>query len=161
LPARKKWNRPKKEQHFQCRHAICGLVLHHKHQFTPASNWRDAMTSLLELTERGLFCPPGDFYIDPWQPAHRAVITHAHGNHARWGSELYLTASDGIEVLRTRLGDDANIEGRAYGEPETHNGVKKFGLHTVTLRSLRAGWARNERSSAGYAISRRNGRHKR
>src|SRR5437764_1313374 len=55
------------------------------------------MSKLLELTDRGLYCPPGDFYIDPWQPVPRAVITHAHGDHARWGSEHYLTAIAGVD----------------------------------------------------------------
>src|SRR4051794_3708644 len=82
------------------------------------------MPNLLELTERGLFCPPGAFYVDPWQPVPRAVITHAHGDHARWGSDRYLTAADGVEVLRARLGEDANIEGRDYRATETHNGVR-------------------------------------
>jgi putative mRNA 3-end processing factor len=82
------------------------------------------MSKILELTDAGLYCPPGDFYIDPWRPVPRAVITHAHGDHARWGSERYLTAIDGVEVLRTRLGDEANIEGREYGQAESHNGVK-------------------------------------
>ena len=38
----------------------------------------------------GLYCPPGDFYIDPWRPVERAVITHAHSDHARMGSARYL-----------------------------------------------------------------------
>lgn len=41
----------------------------------------------------GLYCPPGDFYIDPWRPVERAVITHGHGDHARTGNGHYLTAS--------------------------------------------------------------------
>ena len=45
-----------------------------------------ASMTLLRLADRGLYCEAGDFYIDPWQPVDRAVITHAHGDHARWGS---------------------------------------------------------------------------
>src|SRR5688572_26627102 len=75
------------------------------------------MSSLLELTASGLYCPAGDFYIDPWRPVARAVITHAHGDHARPGSARYATAQEGVELLRLRLGDDAEIEGWPYGEP--------------------------------------------
>ena len=60
--------------------------------------------TLLHLAERGLYCEAGDFYIDPWQPVERAVITHGHGDHARWGSERYLSSREGEAVLRTRLG---------------------------------------------------------
>jgi putative mRNA 3-end processing factor len=42
---------------------------------------------LLTLTEHGLYCPAGDFYVDPWRPVRHAVITHAHSDHARWGSQ--------------------------------------------------------------------------
>jgi putative mRNA 3-end processing factor len=54
----------------------------------------------------------------------RAVITHAHGDHARMGSESYLCAARGLPVLRTRLGDDARIEGVSYGEVREINGVR-------------------------------------
>jgi putative mRNA 3-end processing factor len=63
----------------------------------------------------GLYCPPGDFYIDPWRPVPRAVITHAHADHARVGHGQYLTAAPGVNVLRARLGDIA-VQGLAYGE---------------------------------------------
>jgi putative mRNA 3-end processing factor len=63
-----------------------------------------------------LYCAAGDFYIDPWRPVKHAVITHAHGDHARWGSERYLTTTDGEHVLRMRMGPQANIETLPYGE---------------------------------------------
>jgi putative mRNA 3-end processing factor len=78
---------------------------------------------LLRSTDRGLYCEAGDFYIDPWLPVDRAVVTHAHGDHARWGSRSYLGARDGLRVLRTRLGADANIYTLTYGESTTLNGV--------------------------------------
>src|SRR5215218_7004819 len=56
---------------------------------------------LLRTTERGLYCEAGDFYVDPWLPVDAAVITHAHGDHARWGSERYLGARQGERVMRT------------------------------------------------------------
>jgi putative mRNA 3-end processing factor len=79
--------------------------------------------SLLTLTDRGLYCEPGDFYVDPWEPVDRAVITHAHGDHASWGSRAYLTAQPGVGVLRTRLGPGARIRGVGYGEALSLNGV--------------------------------------
>lgn len=79
---------------------------------------------LLRITDRGLWCEAGDFYIDPWLPVERAVITHAHGDHARWGSERYLACREGERVLRTRLGPDARIRTVPYGEPVEVDGVR-------------------------------------
>jgi putative mRNA 3-end processing factor len=78
---------------------------------------------LIEATPSGLYCAAGDFHIDPWRPVGRAVITHAHGDHARPGSGAYLCAKRGLPVLRTRIGEDASIEGVAYGETRNLNGV--------------------------------------
>ena len=78
---------------------------------------------LLTLTDRGFYCEPGDFYIDPWEPVDRAVITHAHGDHATWGSRAYLTAEPGVSVLRARMGPTAAIRGARYGEAISMNGV--------------------------------------
>jgi putative mRNA 3-end processing factor len=47
---------------------------------------------LLRLTERGLYCEAGDFYIDPWLPVERAVVTHAHSDHLSRDSRAYLFA---------------------------------------------------------------------
>jgi putative mRNA 3-end processing factor len=80
--------------------------------------------SLLRLGERGLYCEAGDFYIDPWQPVDRAVITHAHGDHARSGSASYLCAREGERVLRTRLGPEASIQPVEYGASVEMNGVR-------------------------------------
>ena len=79
---------------------------------------------LLCATDRGIWCEVGDFYIDPWKPVDRAIITHAHGDHARIGSHRYLCAEDGLNVLRRRLGTEAQIETKRYGETLTINGVK-------------------------------------
>src|SRR3954467_1445760 len=82
---------------------------------------------LLSTTERGLYCEPGDFYVDPWMPVDRAVITHAHGDHARWGCRRYLAAREGERVLRTRLGPDARIRVVDFGEPvEVRGGRVSF-----------------------------------
>jgi putative mRNA 3-end processing factor len=78
---------------------------------------------LLETTDHGLYCAVGDFYIDPWQAVERAVITHAHGDHARWGCRSYLGSTEGARVMRTRLGDDARIRSVPFGERVSINGV--------------------------------------
>lgn len=71
----------------------------------------------------GLYCPPGDFYIDPWRPVERSVITHGHGDHARNGNRHYLTASPGAGILRSRLGADINLQTLDYGQRLDHGGV--------------------------------------
>ncbi len=86
------------------------------------------MSDLVTLRDRGLYCEAGDFYIDPWHPVARAVITHAHADHARAGSERYLAAREGERVLRVRLGPDAAIETIDYGEAASVNGVR-LSLH--------------------------------
>ncbi|MCX7789999.1 MAG: ligase-associated DNA damage response exonuclease [Chloroflexaceae bacterium] len=80
--------------------------------------------TLLQLTPQGLYCPAGDFFIDPWQPVARAVITHAHSDHARPGMGAYLTVREGEAVLRARLGPGAAIQALAYAEPLRLNGVE-------------------------------------
>ncbi|REK18150.1 MAG: ligase-associated DNA damage response exonuclease [Planctomycetota bacterium] len=83
-----------------------------------------ASTSLISTTDRGLYCERGGFYIDPWRPVQRAVITHAHADHARRGNGRYLTSRDGLEVLQRRMGTSAAIGTVAYGEVVSLNGVK-------------------------------------
>ena len=69
---------------------------------------------LLRITERGLYCEAGGFYIDPWLPVDRAVITHAHGDHARWGSKTYACSAEAERVLSTRVGSEpsSGVHGR-------------------------------------------------
>lgn len=71
---------------------------------------------MLTQTADGLFCPAGGFYIDPWNPVDRAVVTHAHGDHARPGMGAYLCAAPGAGLLKRRFGNDATVEGVAYGQ---------------------------------------------
>lgn len=78
---------------------------------------------LITNTDRGLFCAAGDFYIDPWRPVDFAVITHAHSDHARSGSQNYLTSEPGRSILQERLGAAARIEGVPYGKRIVRNGV--------------------------------------
>jgi putative mRNA 3-end processing factor len=86
------------------------------------------MGDMVVVRKEGLYCVPGDFYIDPWRPVDRAVITHAHGDHARWGHKHYLASDASVNILKSRLGADINIDGLAYGEHVVHNGVK-ISLH--------------------------------
>jgi len=79
--------------------------------------------SLLALTSSGLYCQAGDFFVDPWEPVDRAVITHAHGDHATWGSHSYLTSTPGVGVLRARLEPGASIRGVGYAEKLALNGT--------------------------------------
>jgi len=81
------------------------------------------MGDMVVVRKEGLYCVPGDFYIDPWRPVDRAVITHAHGDHARWGHSHYLASSKSVNILKSRLGADINIEGLDYGKRVVHNGV--------------------------------------
>lgn len=78
---------------------------------------------MLQETAHGLYCPDGDFFIDPWQPVERALITHAHGDHARPGSAAYLATPETAVLLRRRLGADATLETLAYGTARRINGV--------------------------------------
>lgn len=80
------------------------------------------MDDLVVQRPQGLYCPPGDFYIDPWRPVDRAVITHAHADHARAGHGHYLAAAPGAGVLRARLGP-ITLQTLAYGQTLTHHGV--------------------------------------
>jgi putative mRNA 3-end processing factor len=79
---------------------------------------------LLEVREPGLYCPAGDFFIDPIMPVDRAVITHAHSDHASPGSQSYLTPALGAALLRARVGEDAAIEALPYGDTVTLGGVR-------------------------------------
>ena len=61
--------------------------------------------------------------MDPWIGVDRALITHAHSDHARWGSKSYLTAAAGAALLRARLAPDASVEGVEYAETRSINGI--------------------------------------
>src|SRR5688572_4759320 len=74
---------------------------------------------MLIETAQGLYCPDGDFHIDPWAPVARALITHAHGDHARFGSTAYLCSESCVQLLRRRFGLDATIESIGYGQTLT------------------------------------------
>lgn len=70
---------------------------------------------VLTVTDRGIYCPAGDFFIDPWRPVDRALITHGHSDHARPGHARYLATPAAVPVIRHRLGD-IRIATQPYGE---------------------------------------------
>ena len=82
---------------------------------------------LISFTDKGLYCAAGDFYIDPWQPVDRAVITHAHSDHARTGSHHYLAHTESYHLLKARLGQDISLQTLEYGTS------LKIGAATVSL----------------------------
>ncbi|MBS1612395.1 MAG: DNA ligase-associated DEXH box helicase, partial [Bacteroidetes bacterium] len=79
---------------------------------------------LLQFTDKGIYCPQGDFYIDPWRGVKRAIITHAHSDHSRWGSQYYLAHKLSEPIMRLRLGQDINLETVDYHQPIYMNNVK-------------------------------------
>ncbi|MEM9834889.1 MAG: ligase-associated DNA damage response exonuclease [Bacteroidota bacterium] len=83
--------------------------------------------ALLTFTDRGIYCARADVYIDPWKPVRRALITHGHSDHARWGHQAYLCTESSAPVMRYRLGN-VQIQTIAYGKIITINGVK-FSFH--------------------------------
>jgi putative mRNA 3-end processing factor len=83
---------------------------------------------LVKASSRGLYCEAGDFYIDPWKPVERAVITHAHGDHLRGGSNAYYLAAAGVGVAERRLPADARLIPLQYGEC-MELGATRISLH--------------------------------
>ncbi len=78
---------------------------------------------LLQFTGKSIYCARADVHIDPWIPVDRAIITHAHSDHARWGSKHYLSHKDSEAVLRLRLGQDIALQTVEYGDKFVINGV--------------------------------------
>lgn len=72
-------------------------------------------TPVLTFTDKGIYCPAGDFYIDPWRPVARALITHGHADHARPGMGTYLATSSALPIMKYRLGD-ISAQTIAFGE---------------------------------------------
>ncbi|MEL6424805.1 MAG: ligase-associated DNA damage response exonuclease [Pseudomonadota bacterium] len=92
-----------------------------------------AATDLLTLRPDGLYCPGGDFYIDPVRPVSNAVVTHAHGDHCRPGSAALLATPETCAIARTRYGEGAfaALQPLTYGE--------SIGIGDVTVRLVPAG----------------------
>lgn len=73
-------------------------------------------SDILSLTSEGLYCVAGGFHIDPWRPVERAVITHAHADHARSGMSAYYCTASGEALLRQRVGKSAEVQSHGFGE---------------------------------------------
>ena len=82
-----------------------------------------APRSWLRTTPKGLYCEPGDFFIDPATPVDRAVITHGHGDHARPGHGSTLATAETLAIMRSRFGEIARPQPVAYGAATSVNGV--------------------------------------
>jgi putative mRNA 3-end processing factor len=81
----------------------------------------------LTIRPEGLYCAPGDFYVDPLLPVPRAVITHAHADHARPGHGAVLATHATLEVMKTRMGaglDNTTLQAIAPGETITLKDAK-------------------------------------
>src|SRR5690606_17367851 len=79
---------------------------------------------ILNFTDKGIYCIPGKFYIDPWKPVDYALITHGHADHARWGMKKYLCHHLTVPILHIRIGANIQVQGIGYNEPINLNGVK-------------------------------------
>jgi len=105
---------------------------------------------LVVIRPEGLYCPAGDFWIDPWRPVSRAVITHAHADHARRGHGAYLATAVSAGVLRARLGA-IRLQGLAYGETVSVGGVR-ISLHPAG-HVLGSAQVRLERAGQVWVLS--------
>jgi putative mRNA 3-end processing factor len=81
-------------------------------------------TPLVRLTDKGLFCEIGGFYVDPSRSVDKALITHAHSDHARPGSRSYLSVKQGELLLKQRLGNRINLQTVKYSDKIYLNGVR-------------------------------------
>ncbi len=82
---------------------------------------------LLAFNEKGIYCAEADVYLDPWKPVDKAIISHGHADHSRWGHKQYITHHTNVPIIKHRLGD-IQVTGKSWNETFTINGVK-FSLH--------------------------------
>jgi putative mRNA 3-end processing factor len=82
---------------------------------------------VIQPTEKGLYCEAGDFYLDPWAPVPRAIISHAHADHLHPGSQAYLCSGPSLALVRDRLEEGAVLEAMPYGE------IRRLGEAKVSL----------------------------
>ncbi len=94
----------------------------------PPSPGRDAnrFAAVLRPTPQGLWCPEGHFFVDPPRPVDRAVITHGHADHARWGHGHVLATPETLAIMAVRYGADfaGSTQSLAYGERVKVNGAE-------------------------------------
>lgn len=84
-------------------------------------------TPLLQFTTKGIYCAQAKVYLDPWGPVDKAIISHGHADHSRWGHKEYITHHRNIPIILHRLGD-IRVSGKNWGETFVINNVK-FSLH--------------------------------
>ncbi|MFP9116936.1 ligase-associated DNA damage response exonuclease [Flavobacterium sp. RNTU_13] len=82
---------------------------------------------LLAFNDKGIYCAQADVYLDPWRAVPKAIITHGHSDHARWGHGSYITHHQNVPIIQHRLGDII-VTGKNWGETFTINGVT-FSFH--------------------------------
>ncbi len=82
---------------------------------------------LLVFNNKGIYCEVAGVYLDPWQPVEKAIITHGHADHSRWGHKQYITHHTNVPIIKHRLGD-INVTGKKYNETFVINNVK-FSFH--------------------------------
>ena len=105
---------------------------------------------LIVLRPEGLYCEAGGFFIDPWRPVDRAIITHAHADHARSGHRHYLASQAGAQVLHARLGS-VSLQTLAWGEQVTQGDVR-VSLHPAG-HILGSAQVRIERAGEVWVVS--------
>ena len=86
-----------------------------------------AKEPLLQFNDKGIYCQVADVYLDPWKPVDKAIITHGHADHSRWGHKQYITHHTNIPIIKHRLGD-IQVAGMEYAEVFTINNVH-FSFH--------------------------------
>ncbi len=111
----------------------------------------NGVEELIVATADGLYCPAGEFHIDPWRPVRRAVITHAHGDHLRPGCGEYLTSAPGAALAARRLPADTVVKSLAYGEP-LDLGATRVSLHPAG-HVLGSSQVRIEHQGAVWVVS--------
>ncbi|MFD1094728.1 ligase-associated DNA damage response exonuclease [Salegentibacter chungangensis] len=84
-------------------------------------------TPLLVFNKKGIYCEAADVYLDPWKPVNKAIISHGHADHSRWGHKKYITHHSNVPIIKHRLGE-IKVSGMEWGETFHINGVK-FSLH--------------------------------
>ncbi|MBC8769974.1 ligase-associated DNA damage response exonuclease [Arenibacter sp. BSSL-BM3] len=84
-------------------------------------------TPLLIFNENGIYCKEANVYLDPWHPVDRAIITHGHADHSRWGNKEYITHTTNVPIIKHRLGEIV-VHGKEYNEKFVVNNVT-FSLH--------------------------------
>lgn len=82
---------------------------------------------LLEFNDKGIYCEAAGVYLDPWKPVDKAIISHGHADHARWGHKQYITHTSNVPIIKHRIGD-IEVAGKEWGESFSINNVK-FSFH--------------------------------